>query len=54
MMKTLYDRRIYPNVDGLRNVIRLLANSSEQIRRLKVEDIIDDRVVRKLEKEGLF
>ena len=54
MMKTLYDRRIYPNVDGLRNVIRLLANSSEPIRRLKVEDIIDDRVVRKLEKEGLF
>ena len=29
MMKTLYDRRIYPNVDGLRNVIRLLASSSE-------------------------
>jgi len=54
MIKTLYDRRIYPNVEGLRNVIRLLANSSEPIRRLKVEDIIDDRVVRKLEKEGLF
>jgi ABC-type nitrate/sulfonate/bicarbonate transport system substrate-binding protein len=54
MMKTLYDRRIYPNVDGLRNVIRLLANSSEPIRKLKVEDIIDDRVVRKLEKEGAF
>ena len=54
MMKTLYDRRIYPNVDGLRNVMRLLASSSEPIRKLKVEDIIDDRVVRKLEKEGLF
>jgi ABC-type nitrate/sulfonate/bicarbonate transport system substrate-binding protein len=54
MMRTLYDRRIYPNVDGLRNVIRLLANSSEPIRKLKVEDIIDDRVVRKLEKEGAF
>jgi NitT/TauT family transport system substrate-binding protein len=54
MMKTLYDRRIYPNVDGLRNVIRLLASSSEPIRKLKVEDIIDDRIARKLEKEGLF
>jgi NitT/TauT family transport system substrate-binding protein len=53
-MKTLYDKKIYPNADGLRNVIRLLARSSEQIRRVKVEDIIDDRVVRKLEKEGLF
>ena len=54
MMKTLYDRRIYPNVDGLRNVVRLLAGSSEPIRKLKVEDIIDDRIARKLEKEGLF
>jgi NitT/TauT family transport system substrate-binding protein len=54
MMKTLYDRRIYPNVAGLRNVIRLLASSSEPIRKLKVEDIIDDRIARKLEKEGLF
>jgi len=54
MMKVLYDRRIYPNVEGLQNVIRLLSKSSEQIRRLKVEDILDDRIARKLEKEGLF
>jgi ABC-type nitrate/sulfonate/bicarbonate transport system substrate-binding protein len=54
MMKTLYDRRIYPDIEGLRNVIRLLGKTSEQVRRLKVEDVIDDRIVRKLEKEGLF
>jgi ABC-type nitrate/sulfonate/bicarbonate transport system substrate-binding protein len=54
VMRTLYDRRIYPNADGLRNVIRLLGKSSEQIRKVKVEDIVDERVVRKLEKEGLF
>ena len=54
MMKVLYDRRIYANVDGLRNVIRILGRSSEPIRKLKVEDIIDDRIVKKLEKEGLF
>ena len=54
MMKILYDRRIYANVDGLRNVIRILGRSSEQIRKLKVEDIVDDRIVKKLEKEGLF
>lgn len=54
MMKVLYDRRIYPNAEGLRNVIRLLSKSSEPIRKLKVEDIIDDRIVKKLEKEGLF
>jgi ABC-type nitrate/sulfonate/bicarbonate transport system substrate-binding protein len=54
MMKILYDRRIFPNVEGLRNVINLLGRTNEQIRRVKVEDIIDDRVARKLEKEGLF
>lgn len=54
MMKILYDRRIYPNVEGLQNVIRLLSRSNEQIRRLKVEDLFDDRIARKLEKEGLF
>ena len=54
MMKGLFDRRIYPNADGLRNVLRLLSKTNENIRRLKVEDIIDDRIVRKLEREGLF
>jgi NitT/TauT family transport system substrate-binding protein len=54
MMRTLYDKKIYPNVEGLRNVVRLLGKTSEPIRKLRVEDIIDDRIVRKLEKEGLF
>jgi len=38
----------------VRNVIRLLGKTSELIRRLKPEDLVDDRIVRKLEKEGLF
>lgn len=54
MMKGLYDRRIYPSIEGLRNVLRLLGKTNETIRRLTVEDIVDDRIVRKLEKEGLF
>jgi len=54
MMRTLYDKKIYPNAEGLRNVVRILGRSSEQIRKIKVEEIIDDRIVRKLEKEGLF
>jgi len=54
MMKVFYDRRIYANLDGLRNVIRILGRSNEQIRKLKAEDIIDERIARKLEKEGLF
>lgn len=50
----LYERRIYPTVDGIRNVIRLLGLTNDKIRRLKAEDLVDDRFVRKLEKEGRF
>jgi hypothetical protein len=32
----------------------LPGKSSEQIRKVEVEDIIDDRVARKFEKEGAF
>ncbi len=53
-MTSLYQRRIYPNVDGLRNVIRLLGAGSEKIRRIKAEDMVDERFVRKLEKAGRF
>ncbi len=48
----VYERRIYPRVDGVRNVIRLLGTTNEKIRRLKAEDLVDDRFVKKLEKEG--
>lgn len=53
-MAGLYEKKIYPSVDGIRNVIRLLGMSNEKIRRLKAEDLVDDSVVRKLEKEGRF
>ena len=39
MMRTLFDNRIYPNTEGLRNVIRLLGGTSEPIRKLNVEAI---------------
>jgi NitT/TauT family transport system substrate-binding protein len=52
LMKTLYEKRIYPNTEGIRNAIRLLGSGNEKIRQLKAEDLVDDRIVRKLEKEG--
>jgi len=54
VMRTLYERRIYPNVTGIRNVIRLLAPTNEKIARLRAEDVVDDRIVKKLEQEGLL
>lgn len=50
----LYEKRIYPRVDGIRNVIRLLGATNEKIRKLKAEDLVDDRFIRKLDKEGKF
>ena len=53
-MRRMYARRIFPSIDGIRNGIRVLTLTNERFGRLKAEDLIDDRVVRKLEKEGLF
>jgi NitT/TauT family transport system substrate-binding protein len=53
-MVTMYDRRISPNVEGVRNAVRLLGSVNEKIRRLKAEDLIDDSFVKKLEREGRF
>ena len=53
-LPTLYDKKIYPSVDGIRNVIRLLGTTNEKIRRLKAEDLVEDSVLKKLEKEGRF
>lgn len=53
-LANIYERKIYPRADGVRNVIRLLGQTNEKIRKLKAEDLVDDRFVRKLEKEGRF
>ena len=50
----LYERRIYPNVEGIRSTIGLLGTTNENIRRLKAEDLVDDGFVKKLEQEGRF
>jgi len=53
-MRKMYTRRIYPNVEGIRNSIRVLTLTNEKFGRLKAEDLVDDRIVKKLEREGLF
>jgi ABC-type nitrate/sulfonate/bicarbonate transport system substrate-binding protein len=54
IMLGLYEKKIYPSVDGIRNVIRLLGKTNDKIRRLKAEDLVNDSSVKKLEKEGRF
>lgn len=53
-MRKMYTRRIYPSPEAIRNAIRVLTLTNEKFARLKAEDLVDDRIVRKLEKEGLF
>lgn len=53
-VRSLFERKIYPTVEGVRNTIRLLGMSNEKIRALRAEDIVDDRIVRRLEQKGLF
>ncbi len=50
-MVEMYDRKIYPNLEGVRNAIRLLGPLNEKIRRLKAEDLVDDRFVKKIYSE---
>lgn len=54
MIKGLYERRIFPTREGLLNTQRVLSKVDQKFSRLKVEDIADDRIVRKLEREGVF
>jgi len=50
-MITLYERRMYPTVEGIRNAIQLLGTTNEKIRSLKAEDLVNDRFIKKIEQE---
>jgi ABC-type nitrate/sulfonate/bicarbonate transport system substrate-binding protein len=45
-----YDRRLGATKEGLRNAIRILSKVDAKFSRLKIEDLIDDRITRRLEK----
>ena len=46
-------RKPYPGIDGMRNVPRLL-KSKPRIGDINVEDLIDNRSIRKLDESGFF
>ncbi|MBI4524336.1 MAG: ABC transporter substrate-binding protein [Deltaproteobacteria bacterium] len=53
-MKILYERRLAPTREGLQNAIRVLGKVNPKIGGLKVEDLVDERAVRRLEQQGSF
>ncbi len=53
-MRPLYSRRIYPTVEGVRNTLRILNRVDPKFGKMRAEDLVDERVVRKLERDGVF
>jgi hypothetical protein len=50
-MRILYDRRIIPTREGIQNALRVLGKADSKFAKLKPDDLIDDRIARKLERE---
>jgi ABC-type nitrate/sulfonate/bicarbonate transport system substrate-binding protein len=48
------DRRSFPTIDGLKNIQRLMKSRNPRMAELKVEDLIDDSFMRKLEESGFM
>jgi len=48
------DRKLVPSIEGLRNTQRLLKPRNPKLETLKVEELIDDRIVRRLEESGFI
>jgi hypothetical protein len=50
----LYGRRIFPTVEGVRNTVRILGRVDPKFSKLKAEDLVDERIRRKLDRDGFF
>jgi hypothetical protein len=48
------DRKPFASLEGMRNLQRLLKARNPKIGELKVEDIIDNRIMRKLDESGFI
>ncbi len=48
------DKKPLPSVDGLRNTQRLLKPRNPKLENIKVEELIDDRIVRRLDESGFI
>jgi NitT/TauT family transport system substrate-binding protein len=48
------DRKPFPSLEGLRNVQRLMKLRSPKVGEVKVEDVLDNRIMRKLDESGFI
>ena len=48
------DRKPFPSLEGMRNTQRLMKLRSPKVAEVKVEDVVDDRIMRKLDESGFI
>jgi ABC-type nitrate/sulfonate/bicarbonate transport system substrate-binding protein len=48
------DKKLLPSIQGLRNTQRLLKPRNPKLETIKVEELIDDRIIRRLEENGFI
>jgi len=48
------EKKPYPTVEGLRNIQRLMKLRSPSVEKVKVEEMIDDRILRRLDQSGFI
>jgi NitT/TauT family transport system substrate-binding protein len=51
-IRLLYDRSIIPTREGIQSALQLLSKTDPKFAKLKADDLVDDRIARKLEREG--
>jgi NitT/TauT family transport system substrate-binding protein len=49
---TSIERKPFPSLDGLRNIRRLMATQNPKAANVKIEELIDNRLIRKLDENG--
>ena len=48
------DRKPYPSLEGLRNIQRLMKIRNPKVENTKLEELVDDRILRKLDETGFI
>lgn len=51
---TSIERKPFPSLEGLRNIRRLMATQNPKAANVKIEDLIDARIIRKLDENGFI
>ena len=48
------DKKPYPSMEGLRNIQRLMKTRNPKLEKARVEDLVDDQILRKLDESGFI